>query len=153
MSAEKARELAVGYFAQGFNCSESVLLGLAEAFGLDCNCSPRIATAFGGGMAGCGKVCGALTGAMMALSLKFGRDVSEDTDAKATTYANVRELSAAFAERFGSIHCFDLIGIDLTTPEGLQRATELDLHNNLCPKYVAFAAEQAAGMITDNRHP
>lgn len=148
MAIEKAKQLATERFKrQKFNCAEAVLLGLVEAFGLDCNCTPRIATAFGGGMGGCGDVCGALTGAMMALGLKFGRDTAGDTDAKAMTYGKVRQLFAAFREKFGSIQCIDLIGIDLTTPEGLQKANELDLHNNVCPDFVAFAAEEAARLM------
>ena len=55
-------------------------------------------------MAGCGHVCGALTGAMMALGLKFGRDTAEDTDAKALTYRKVRELFAALKSVKGVKH-------------------------------------------------
>lgn len=147
MSVDRAKQIALDKFKEKFNCAESTLMGLVEAFEMDCPCSPRIATAFGGGMGGCGEVCGALTGAMMALGLKFGRDSAADLDAKALTYGKVRELFAAFREKFGSIQCFDLIGIDLTTPEGLQKATELDLHNNVCPDFVAFAAEEAARLL------
>jgi C_GCAxxG_C_C family probable redox protein len=150
MSAEKARQLALERFTKKFNCAESVLMGLVEAFDLDCSCAPRIATAFGGGMAGFGHVCGALTGAMMALGLEFGRDCADDIEAKALTYSKVCELFAAFRDRFESIQCFDLIGIDLTTPEGQQKATELDLHNNICPDYVAFAAEEAAKLMANS---
>ena len=36
---------------------------------------------------------------------------------------------------------------DMRTPEGMARAKELDLHNKLCPKFVAFAAEAAQRLI------
>ena len=144
-----ATDTALDMFSQMFNCSESVLAGLAAEFGLDCPCVPRIATAFGGGMAGQGETCGALTGAMMALGLKYGRERGDDNDSKAVTYGKVRQLFAAFEKEFGTCVCFDLIGIDLTTPEGLQQAKDAGLHQRICPKYVEFCARQAAQLMTD----
>ncbi|MCX6345769.1 MAG: C-GCAxxG-C-C family protein [Armatimonadetes bacterium] len=147
MSERTAVRVALEMFAQKFNCAEAVLGGLVQEFNLDCNCSPRIATAFGGGMAGQGEICGAITGAMMALGLKYGRERGDDNDSKALTYGKVRELCAAFDKQFGACGCFDLIGIDLTTPEGLEQAKEAGLHENICPKYVKFCAEKAAELI------
>jgi C_GCAxxG_C_C family probable redox protein len=147
MSEQTAAKTALEMFAQKFNCAEAVLGGLVYEFNLDCNCSPRIATAFGGGMAGQGEICGALTGAMMALGLKYGRERGDDNNSKALTYGKVRELFTAFKVEFGSCGCFDLIGINLTTPEGLEQAKEVGLHENICPKYVKFCAEQAAQLI------
>ncbi|MCL5102941.1 MAG: C-GCAxxG-C-C family protein [Armatimonadetes bacterium] len=148
MSERIAAQVALDMFAQKFNCAEAVLTGLVREFDLDCPCAPRIATAFGGGMAGAGKTCGALTGAIMALGLKFGRDCADDNDSKAATYGKVRQLLADFEKEFGSCACFDLIGIDLTTPEGLAQAQQVGLHDNVCPKYVRFAAESAAKLMT-----
>lgn len=144
-----ATDIARDMFSRMFNCSESVLGGLAAEFGLDCPCVPRIATAFGGGMAGQGEICGALTGAMMALSLKYGRERGDDNDSKAVTYGKVRQLFAAFEKEFGTCGCFDLIGFDLTTPEGQQQAKDAGLHQKICPKYVEFCARQAAQLMTD----
>jgi hypothetical protein len=59
----------------------------------------------------------------------------------------VRELFQAFEKEFGTCKCFDLIGIDLTTPEGLEESRRVDLHANVCHKYVRFATETAAGLM------
>ncbi len=147
MSERVSVETALEMFAQKFNCAEVVLTGLVKEFGLDCACVPRVATAFGGGMSGQGKTCGALTGAMMALGLKFGRERGDDNESKAITYGKVRELFKAFESEFGTCGCFDLIGIDLTTHEGLQQAAAAGLHENICPKYVRFACETTAGLM------
>jgi C_GCAxxG_C_C family probable redox protein len=147
LSERLATKVALEMFMQNFNCAEVVLTGLVREFGLDCGCVPRIATAFGGGMGGQGRVCGALSGAMMALGLKFGRECAEDNESKAVTYGKVRELFRLFESEFGTCSCFDLIGIDLTTPEGLQQAKAVGLHANICAKYVRFVVAAASEML------
>lgn len=147
--SQNAVDVALDLFAQMFNCAEAVLGGLVAEFELECNCCPRIATAFGGGMAGQGEICGALTGAMMSIGLKYGRERGDDNESKAVVYGKVRELFSAFEKEFGTCGCFDLIGIDLTTPEGLEQAKATNLHHGICPKYVKFCAEQAAQLMRD----
>ena len=150
MSAEKARELAIEHFAKGFNCAEAVLLGMTQAFGLEASCVPRIATAFGAGIARRGEACGALAGAAMALGLRFGREDPADRLTKDALYAKMDSVMRAFEKEFGSVRCIDLTGVDMSTPEGWQKAIDMELHIDFCPKFVAFAAEQAARLITDD---
>lgn len=147
MSRGSAKDIALAYFAQRFNCAESSLLGVAEACGLQCDCIPRIATGFGAGIGGCGDACGALSGSIMALGLKFGRERGEDQEAKAALYAKVKMLVEAFEKEFGSARCLDLTGCDMRTPEGTQTARDRKLHEQLCPRFVAFAAEMASEII------
>lgn len=62
-------DVAEKYFLEGdFNCAESVLLAANEVygFGLDAENCVKLVSAFGGGL-GCGKLCGAVAGAMSAL--------------------------------------------------------------------------------------
>jgi len=147
MVAGKAKELALERFAEKFNCAEATLMGVASAEGLDCNCIPRIATGFGGGIGGWGEVCGALTGAVMAFGLKYGRESAEDTDSKNAVGALVRKLFEAFEKEYGTVRCYELTECDMRTPEGMAQAKERDLHNSFCPKFVAFAAEEAQRLI------
>jgi C_GCAxxG_C_C family probable redox protein len=122
-------------------------MGLVEALGIEAGNAPRIATAFGAGMACCGEICGALVGAGMVLGLQYGRESAEDLAAKSATYARSQQLVAAFRKEFGSVRCIELTGCDMLTPEGLARSQELDLHGSVCPKFVAFAAEVAEGLL------
>lgn len=147
MSKIDAKTVALERFAQKFNCAEATLMGLAEANGLGCNCIPRIATGFGGGIGGWGEVCGALTGAVMAFGLKYGRESAEDLESKNAVAAMVRQLFEAFEKEFGTTRCFDLTECNMRTPEGMARAKELDLHNKFCPKFVSFATEVGQRLI------
>ena len=64
-------QIAEKYYKQGYNCAESVLRAGNEYYqlGLDENAIHAFA-GFGGGLH-CGDVCGALTGAIGALSAKY----------------------------------------------------------------------------------
>ena len=149
MSDRTAKEAALDYFAQKFNCAEASLLGLAEVMGIQESCIPRIATGFGAGFGFCGDVCGALSGAVMALGFKFGREAPADNEAKIACYAKVRQLVEEFEREFGTVRCIDLTEVDMSTPEGQTRAKELDLHNKVCPAFVGFAVETALRLIQD----
>jgi len=147
MKPGEAKEIALERFAEKFNCAEAVLLGLTEAMGAKETCVPRIATGFGGGLGACGEACGALTGAVMAIGLKFGRESAEGMDSKALCYGKVQQLFEEFECEFGYSRCFDLVECDMRTAEGKARAKELDLHNKVCPAFVGFAAEVAQRLI------
>lgn len=132
---------AVGIFKQGFSCSQAVLTAFSESLGLDKQKALKISQPFGGGMASLGKTCGAVTGAMLAIGLKYGRTRPEDDEAKQKTYLLVRELLRRFEDRHGSIVCRDLIGVDLSSPDGHKLGAERGVFENLCPGFVADAAQ------------
>jgi C_GCAxxG_C_C family probable redox protein len=132
---------AVQSFRQGFSCSQAVLAAVSESLGLDRERALKISQAFGGGMARMGLTCGAVTGAMLAIGLKHGRTRPEDEAAKEKTYGLVHEFLQRFQARHGSIVCRELIGLDLSSPEGHSLGVERGVFENLCPKYVADAVE------------
>ncbi|OGD24954.1 MAG: hypothetical protein A2Y69_12325 [Candidatus Aminicenantes bacterium RBG_13_59_9] len=132
---------AVGIFEQGFSCSQAVLTAFSESLGLDREKALKISQPFGGGMASLGMTCGAVTGAMLAIGLKYGRTRPEDEEAKQKTYRLVRELLRRFEGRHGSVVCRDLIGVDLSAPDGHKLGAERGVFVNLCPGFVADAAQ------------
>lgn len=134
-------ETAVRTFEQGFSCSQSVLSAFANPAEMSRESALRVAAGFGGGMARMGETCGAVTGAIMALGLRHGGVTAENQEAKGRTYERVRELVARFRALHGTVACRQLIGCDLSTPEGLQRAREQGLFTSLCPRFVRDAAE------------
>ena len=68
---ESKVEKSANYFKNGFNCAQAVLAAFAEGFGLSEEMALKVATQFGGG-ARKGEMCGAVSGALMVLGLKFG---------------------------------------------------------------------------------
>lgn len=143
MSNRKVEDVATEFFGEGFNCAESVLMSVANAMGIREACIPRIATGFGAGMACQGEVCGALTGGIMALGLKFGRERADDDAAKKATYAKCKELMQAFEDEFDGVQCREITGCDFRIPEEFERFRVENLHKTLCPKFVAFTARES----------
>lgn len=82
------------------NCCQSVLMGLSEPMGLDQELAARVGTCFGGGMMNA-EVCGALSGAMMYLGLKYGNSPE--------TKQQGREFINRFRKEFGSIVCREIL--------------------------------------------
>lgn len=138
---QKERKSASSLFKDGFRCSQAVLLNYAEQFGLSPEIASKIATGFGGGISRQGEICGAVTGAIMAIGLKFGQTNNEDEKAKDITYYYVEEFIDQFKKKNGSINCKVLTGLDLNTPEGLKRFRDEKVNEKMCKKFVEDAEE------------
>lgn len=146
MSAKS--EQAVERFGKGFNCSQAVLSSYSEQFGLDCEKAFKVATGFGGGMR-MGDTCGAVTGAFMVLGLKYGNTTAEDKKGKANTYKKVEEYTKRFKARNDYIMCRELLGCDLSTPEGMKEAQDKGLFSSICPGMVREAVEILEEMMNE----
>ena len=137
---------AVALFQQGCSCSQAVLGVFAEELGLPRELAFKVAAGFGGGLGRLGGTCGVVSGAVMVLGLRHGGTVAGDRAAKEETYERVREFVRRFQARHGSSVCRELLGCDLSTPAGLQRAKEQKLTATLCPYFVASAVEILQGL-------
>jgi C_GCAxxG_C_C family probable redox protein len=143
-------EQAVERFKEGFNCSQAVLSSYSEQLGLDCQKAFKIATGFGGGMGRMGQTCGAVTGAFMVLGLKYGNTTAEDKKSKAKTYEKIVEYANKFKTRNSSVVCKELLGCDISRPEGMKKAQEDGLFVSVCPKMVQDAAEILEDMLEED---
>jgi C_GCAxxG_C_C family probable redox protein len=139
---------AASVFADGFNCAQAVFSTVAPGFGLDGETAARIATPFGGGMARMGGTCGVVTGAFMALGLARGSARPADKETKEQAYVIALEFVKRFMERNGSIVCRDLLGCDIGTHEGHERAKQLGLFDTVCAKLVRDAVELLEDMLS-----
>ncbi len=134
-------EQAVSNFKDGFNCSQSILSTFSVEFGLNRDIALKLATGFGGGMGLLGKTCGAVTGALMVIGLKYGTASIEDKAAVEKTYGLVQKFIKEFTDINGSSSCHDLLDCDISTPEGINSAMEKNLFTTLCPNFVRTSAE------------
>jgi C_GCAxxG_C_C family probable redox protein len=117
----------------GFNCSQSIFSAFAPQFGLPEELALGLASPFGGGIARQGEVCGALVGALMVLGLSCGNVTPEG---KEDTYQIARAFADQFRKNHGSLLCRELIGHDISTPEGLQAAKEHNVFTSICPNLI-----------------
>jgi C_GCAxxG_C_C family probable redox protein len=131
-------EKAIEYFRNKFNCSQAVFTAFGTENGLSENDCLRLGCGFGGGMGRQQLTCGALTGAVIALGLKYGKALNDPEEKKSETYAMTRELFAKFKELNSSTVCKELLrGLDMNDPDDHKRIMDLKLFETLCEKYVA----------------
>jgi C_GCAxxG_C_C family probable redox protein len=131
-------EIAVSVFSQNYNCSQSVFSAFAEQAGFDRETALRLASPFGGGVARRGEVCGAVSGALLALGLARGADKPAG---KEEIYRLSQEFMRLFEQKHTSLLCRDLIAFDISTPDGHQAAREKQVFTTICPLLVRDAAE------------
>jgi C_GCAxxG_C_C family probable redox protein len=137
----KLEEAAVEMFKSGFNCAQSVLVTCGVKRGVDRGAALKMAGPFGAGMGRLGETCGAMTGAFMVIGLKYAKTKPEDDAARDRGYELVREFARRFEELNGSITCRKLLGCELNTPEGMQRARDQELFKKICVKLVKDAVK------------
>ena len=139
---ESKSEVALAKFGEGFSCSQSVFYSFCDELQFDKNTALKLACGFGGGMGRKGEVCGAVSGGILVIGIKYGRGEKDDSTAKELTYAKTRELMNQFAGKHGTCICRQLLnGCDLGTEEGQKQFKENDLLNNACKPCVQSAVE------------
>lgn len=132
---------ALDIYRQRFNCSQAIFTAFRQADLLDEPAALKLACVFGAGVACTGGTCGAVSGALMAISMRHGRGDVESVDAKTKTYALGRQFMDAFKQQHGSCVCEELLGMNIGIPEDMAKAQQQHLFETKCYALVKSAAE------------
>lgn len=143
LSKEETVQLSASYAEKGFLCSEAVLRALSKYLEIQSNIIPQIATGFGAGIGRAGEVCGALTGGVMGLGLKFGRVKMSAEPAERPVHWFATELATQFKAEFGHLRCRDLLGLDVSSREALRRYREQKMWENQCREFITTTTSLA----------
>ena len=138
---ETKADIAVEIYTKGFNCAQAVLSSHCEELGLDPVLAKKIAGALGGGMANNGEICGAVSGALILIGLKYGKYKEDDTFSKGNTIRITNSYLDKFKKEFGSLKCRDLVNVDLKNEEEAAKARESGIFKTLCPKFIRKSVE------------
>jgi C_GCAxxG_C_C family probable redox protein len=143
------------------NCAQCTLVAIQEISGLKDDGLAKASSGFAGGIGGTQSVCGALTGAALALGMKYGRDISylegpleEAGKKQGEGIEQVARLAKWFEREFGSIICTDLrkahMGTDLSmgVPWQNEWANQLGMQKR-CAEFAAKTAQRALAMLDD----
>lgn len=134
---------AVQLFENGYVCSQAVFAVFSEEFSLPKEQALKIGACFGSGMRK-GEVCGACTGALMALGLKYGES-KMDCNEVCDNFLN------EFKKENGSYLCRELLNCDIGTKEGVEYALENNLFKEFCPKMVESATRITEDIINEKK--
>lgn len=124
------REKALDYHKKGYNCAQAVIAACSELTGLDEKTALAISAGFGGGLRS-GEVCGAISGAVMALGMAYPFVDGSDAEAKQKIAELAKQCVASAAEKYGKVRCSELKG------------------NIDCNEIICFMAETAEKMIRE----
>ncbi|AQT69737.1 C_GCAxxG_C_C family protein [Anaerohalosphaera lusitana] len=149
--ASTRQDQAVELFKSGYNCAQAVAGAFAPDVEIDRDTALRTAAAFGGGIGGTGKTCGALSGLLIVLGCKYGRREPADMQSKAEMVNISQQAIKIFIEQTGARDCRDLLGFDLAAKEGKAAASK-DNAFDVCPDLVRTAAEIAEKLLQDDQH-
>jgi C_GCAxxG_C_C family probable redox protein len=138
----EAKEL----FKSGFNCSQVVLAVFSEELGLSRETALKIAFPFGAGIGGTGRICGALSGAIMVIGLKHETSNVTDIENRNLCKEKTRKLIEAFENEHKTVNCNDLVGFDMNALSGVDLKAKAQYFQNTCPKFletvVSFLEEE-----------
>jgi C_GCAxxG_C_C family probable redox protein len=104
------------YFYGGYNCAQSVFAAFHEEMGISEELALKLMMPMGGGVGGLREVCGAFTGAVMALNLIHGDFDPADAQRKKRAYERVQAMAAAFKAQYGTCICRELLELNDITP-------------------------------------
>lgn len=111
-------------------------MALGESLGVESELIPRIATGFHGGVGGSHRwICGALSGGAIAAGIAFGREKPEKGREDLDSF--VQRLLGDFAERFGSVRCYELVGIPYEEEEWSEKWLAMKMEDR-CVHFVQF---------------
>lgn len=133
-------------FKEGFDCSQIVLAAVADRIGITREQAYGVASCFGIGMAQ-GETCGAATGAIMAIGIRYGNVKSGDLKTKSEVFAKRDEFIRRFAEMNGKVKCPELLGRRVDTYDELVLlGATTDVFKN-CRRYCVNAVKILEEML------
>lgn len=126
-------QAATDMFMNAYNCSQSVCYAFSDLFPVDTDTVLKLSCGFGAGMARKQDVCGAVSGGIIVIGMRFGRGEKDGRPITEITYRNVQTLMDRFFETYGSYNCRRLLeGCDLSTSDGRTFFKENDLLRKIC---------------------
>ena len=146
---DKVKGAVETYLNTEFNCAQSVVSQFAQELNIDSVAALKVSCGLGSGMGRTGNMCGAVTGGMLVLGLKYGMSEPDSTDDKDKTYDKVASLLNKIEGIYGSANCTELMGVDIGTPAGQQEAKEKGLSEKICAKVVEDVTRILEDLLKD----
>jgi len=140
--AETPIELARSLFLREDNyygCAESTLVALQQLYDLPDATDSAAAMVLNGGVAYSGGVCGAISGAAMAVGRLAASRVPDHQQAKRVARKLIQRLTTEFVAEFGGSNCSQLIDYDISTASGHDEFIASGVWRNTCMRQIEFS--------------
>lgn len=144
------KEITRHFENHSFHCAQSTISEIGRRSGMKIDHILSPSRGLCGGIGFNGTLCGAIAGGVLCLGLRQGVDLSRSTywdtfrivlhgliksdglfrDARrflpAKLYGQCQEVYQKVEERYGGVHCEDILGLKLDTPNGAQKYIEAE---------------------------
>jgi C_GCAxxG_C_C family probable redox protein len=133
-----------------YGCAESTYISLKTIFDLQ---NPQVsspAIAFNGGIAYSGAICGAITGAALAVGELAEYRIKDHQAAKKSAREIVHQLIIDFRNEFSSNECVKLIPYQLSIPLEHNRFIMSGIWRVVCMKQIEFTVAKTVELV--DRH-
>jgi C_GCAxxG_C_C family probable redox protein len=152
--AKKAYDLASKYYLVHGGCPQCVLMAVKETIGFVTDDLIKASHPLSGGVSLHGKgTCGALTGGLLALGSKYGRDLAKASHIKTKKSLEMgKELIERHEKELGSFTCYGFQKqihnktFDMWNPEELEQVKNNKFVNN-CAHITGKVAQWCVEMI------
>jgi C_GCAxxG_C_C family probable redox protein len=141
------------YMELSHHCAQSSFLALSEQFGLGNTDMVKALTPIPG-IAERGETCGAVSGALLALGLVFGKNNITDWEGYRDSLKPANEFCDRFEKELGSLRCRNIVDsefgmkLDLRKEDDLQKFQEAGA-THTCSRVVRTAVRIAADLILE----
>ena len=132
-----------------YGCAETAFVVLKAAFGLPDSADSSPAMVLNGGIAYSGGMCGAITGAALALGILAERRIPDHRLAKQAARRITARLMADFEAEHGAVDCRALTGMDLRTEAQHRAFIDSGLWRGRCMRQVEFAVRALAPLASE----
>ena len=133
-------DMAADLFSNGFSCSQAVLAAYCDVCNLDQETALRLSAGFGGG-AKSGEICGAISGALIVVGMRYGQVDAKDKETRQICDEKVKKLLRLFRERNGHIVCRELLRDIIPVDAGADAETKKQIKAQRCTKMVRDVME------------
>jgi C_GCAxxG_C_C family probable redox protein len=145
-------ELARNLFLRDDNfygCAEATLVALQRIYDLPAADDSSSAMVLNGGVAYSGGVCGAISGASMAVGRLAASRIPDHQQAKRTARKLMQTLMADFVVEFGGGNCAQLIEYDISTTAGHDEFIASEVWRRTCMRQIEFSVGRLAALADE----
>jgi C_GCAxxG_C_C family probable redox protein len=122
-----------------YGCAEATLVTLQHEYGFEDPDDSSAAMALNGGIAYSGGICGAISGAALAVGRLAEERISDHREAKRTARHLIESLIADFEAEFEGRNCSQLIDYEISIPAQHDAFIESGVWRETCMRQIEFS--------------
>ncbi len=145
INEQEAIQIARDYFLTEENiygCAETTFMTFKSIYGLSDPTESASAMVLNGGVAYSGGMCGAISGAAMAVGMLAEERISDHKQAKSTARRIIMRYMQAFDDKYQSVNCGDLIQLDISQEDQHHQFIESGIWRKVCMDQIEYAIKQ-----------